>query len=66
MENQKQAEIELKIMLEQQNVALVENYLNQTSPFPVLAHQTELLGNTYYDTPEQFFARKKWGCGCVL
>ncbi|HDL3879882.1 TPA: CYTH domain-containing protein, partial [Mannheimia haemolytica] len=56
MENQKQAEIELKIMLEQQNVALVENYLNQTSPFPVLAHQTELLGNTYYDTPEQFFA----------
>lgn len=61
MENQKQAEIELKIMLEQQNVALVENYLNQTSPFPVLAHQTELLGNTYYDTPEQFFATQKMG-----
>ncbi|HDL5698760.1 TPA: CYTH domain-containing protein [Mannheimia haemolytica] len=61
MENQKQAEIELKIMLEPQNVALVENYLNQTSPFPVLAHQTELLGNTYYDTPEQFFASQKMG-----
>lgn len=61
MENQKQAEIELKIMLEPQNVALVENYLNQTMPFPVLAHQTELLGNTYYDTPEQFFATQKMG-----
>ncbi|WP_409499756.1 inorganic triphosphatase [Mannheimia glucosida] len=61
MENQKQAEIELKIMLEPQNVALVENYLNQTMPFPVLAHQTELLGNTYYDTPAQFFATQKMG-----
>ncbi|HGO5855414.1 TPA: inorganic triphosphatase [Mannheimia haemolytica] len=61
MENQKQAEIELKIMLEPQNVALVENYLKQTTPFPVLAHQTELLGNTYYDTPEQCFASQKMG-----
>lgn len=56
-----QAEIELKIMLEQQNVPLIENWLNSTTQFSLLSYQCDDLGNTYYDTPEQFFAKQKMG-----
>lgn len=61
MENKNQAEIELKIMLEKQHIPLVEHWLNNTKDFTLLAYQTHTLGNTYYDTPEQLFAKRKMG-----
>ncbi len=61
MKNQNQAEIELKIMLDQQNVPLIENWLKTVTDFPCLSHRTDLLGNTYYDTPKLFFASQKMG-----
>ncbi|MDD0824691.1 CYTH domain-containing protein [Mannheimia sp. AT1] len=61
MENKQQAEIELKIMLDQQNIPLVENWLNNIKDFTLLAHKTNVLGNAYYDTPEQLFAQQKMG-----
>lgn len=61
MENKEQAEIELKIMLDKQNVPLVENWLNHSQELSLLAYQTDELGNTYYDTPEQYFATQKMG-----
>lgn len=51
-------EIELKIILSPENVAPLVVWLNQQQP---IAHQTILLGNTYYDTPDQFFAQQKMG-----
>lgn len=53
-----QNEIELKIMLCEENVPLVQHWLNQQS---VLEKTEMLLGNTYFDTPEQFFARHQMG-----
>lgn len=61
MAEQQSPEIELKIMLDVKNISLVENWLNNTDDFILLAHKTETLGNTYYDTPEQFFAQQKMG-----
>lgn len=61
MENKSQAEIELKIMLDKQNVPLIENWLKTTADFQLLSYKTDLLGNTYYDTPEMFFASQKMG-----
>lgn len=55
-----QAEIELKIMLEPQNVLMIETWLNSQKT-QLLARETVELGNTYYDTPEQFFAAQKMG-----
>lgn len=51
-------EIELKIMLAEQNVALLKNWLSEQK---VLSHSIDQLGNTYFDTPEQFFARQQMG-----
>lgn len=61
MENREQAEIELKIMLEEQNVPLVENWLNSVQSFALLLKKTDELGNIYFDTPEKFFAAQKMG-----
>ncbi|MFA9487845.1 MULTISPECIES: inorganic triphosphatase [unclassified Mannheimia] len=61
MENKKQAEIELKIMLEPHNIAPIENWLNSVKEFELLEQKSQMLGNRYYDTPEQFFASKQMG-----
>lgn len=61
MENKQQAEIELKIMLNKQNIPLVKKWLSDANNFTLLAHKKDVLGNTYYDTPEQFFAQQKMG-----
>lgn len=53
-----QNEIELKIMLREENIPLVQDWLNQQS---VLEKAEMLLGNTYFDTPEQFFAQHQMG-----
>lgn len=60
MENKNQAEIELKIMLDPQNVPTLETWLNNQED-QLLARETVELGNTYYDTPEQFFASQQMG-----
>ncbi|AHG79869.1 Adenylate cyclase [Mannheimia varigena USDA-ARS-USMARC-1388] len=61
MENKNQAEIELKIMLESHNISLIENWLNSVKTFELLEQKSQMLGNSYYDTPEQFFASQKMG-----
>lgn len=58
MENRTENEIELKIILTPQNIAPVVAWLNQQS---VLASEQMQLGNTYYDTPDQFFAQQQMG-----
>lgn len=60
MENKNQAEIELKIMLDPQNVPTLETWLNNQEA-QLLASETVELGNSYYDTPEQFFASQQMG-----
>lgn len=60
MENKNQAEIELKIMLDPQNVPTLETWLNNQEA-QLLARETVELGNSYYDTPEQFFASEQMG-----
>lgn len=60
MENKNQAEIELKIMLDPQNVPTLETWLNNQED-QLLARETVELGNSYYDTPEQFFASQQMG-----
>lgn len=60
MENKNQAEIELKIMLDPQNVSTLETWLNNQEA-QLLASETVELGNSYYDTPEQFFASQQMG-----
>lgn len=61
MENKNQAEIELKIMLEPHNISLIENWLNSVKAFELLEQKSQTLGNSYYDTPEQFFASQQMG-----
>lgn len=51
-------EIELKIMLRETNVLGVKQWLNSLN---ALSHSIDVLGNTYFDTPEQFFAHEKMG-----
>lgn len=51
-------EIELKMMVSPAKVAGVVEWLNQQA---YLEHRTDVLGNTYYDTPEQFFAQQQMG-----
>lgn len=53
-----QNEIEVKIMLNKENVTVIEEWLNQQN---TLKKEYEMLGNTYFDTPDLFFARKKMG-----
>ncbi|MDE8033629.1 CYTH domain-containing protein [Actinobacillus equuli subsp. equuli] len=51
-------EIELKIMLKAENVEALADWFTQQH---VLAQATDILENTYFDTPEQFFAQQKMG-----
>lgn len=52
------AEIELKIRLALENVAKMQAWLNS---LPNAAHHQVVLGNTYYDTPDRFFAHEQMG-----
>ena len=52
------AEIELKIRLASENVAKMQAWLNG---LPNAAHHQVILGNTYYDTPDRFFAHEQMG-----
>ena len=52
------AEIELKIRLASENVAKMQAWLNS---LPNAAHHQVILGNTYYDTPDRFFAHEQMG-----
>lgn len=51
-------EIELKIMLDKQNIALVSEWLAKQH---ILDERETTLGNTYFDTPEQYFALNQMG-----
>lgn len=51
-------EIELKIMLLAENITPICQWINQQN---VLNQATEILGNTYYDTASQFFAKQQMG-----
>lgn len=51
-------EIELKIILTPENVAPIVLWLNHAYP---TSAQSIQLGNTYYDTPDQFFAQQQMG-----
>ncbi|MDG6451924.1 CYTH domain-containing protein [Glaesserella parasuis] len=51
-------EIELKIMLLPENVPMLKQWINAQ---PILEQGKELLGNTYYDSPDLFFANNKMG-----
>ena len=52
------AEIELKIRLASENVAKMQAWLNS---LPNATHHQVVLGNTYYDTPDRFFAHEQMG-----
>ena len=51
-------EIELKIMLDEQNIAPVSEWLAKQH---ILDERETTLGNTYFDTPEQYFAQNQMG-----
>ena len=51
-------EIELKIMLDEQNIAPVSEWLAKQH---ILDERETTLGNTYFDTPEQYFAEHQMG-----
>lgn len=51
-------EIELKIMLDEQNIAPVSEWLAKQH---ILDERETTLGNTYFDTPEQYFAKHQMG-----
>lgn len=51
-------EIEIKVMLEPHNIKLVEQWFETQN---VLAHHSHTLINTYFDTPDLFFAREEMG-----
>lgn len=51
-------EIELKIMLDEQNIAPVSEWLAKQY---ILDERETTLGNTYFDTPEQYFAEHQMG-----
>ncbi|RRN01015.1 CYTH domain-containing protein [Bibersteinia trehalosi] len=53
-----QDEIEIKIMLLPENIALIKQWLTQQ---PIQKYQRQTLGNTYFDTPELFFAKAQMG-----
>lgn len=53
-----QNEIEMKIMLLPENISLVKDWLNQQK---FIEHRQQTLGNTYFDTPERFFAKSQMG-----
>ena len=51
-------EIELKIMLDEQNITTVSEWLAKQH---ILDEREITLGNTYFDTPEQYFAQNQMG-----
>ncbi len=51
-------EIELKIMLWKENIPLIKTWISQQT---ILSQETEILGNTYYDSPSLYFAKNKMG-----
>ncbi|MGC7590002.1 inorganic triphosphatase [Bisgaard Taxon 46] len=51
-------EIELKLSVSPDFVGFLSQEMTN---FSVLSHQKQFLGNTYYDTKDQFFANKKMG-----
>ena len=51
-------EIELKIMLDEQNIAPISEWLVKQH---ILDESETSLGNTYFDTPEQYFAEHQMG-----
>ena len=51
-------EIELKIMLADENVEVIRAWLNRSN---VLRQDTDILGNTYFDTPSQILAQRQMG-----
>lgn len=51
-------EIEIKIMLIEQNRAVIQHWLSQ---LPTLSHKTIELGNTYYDSETHFFGQQLMG-----
>lgn len=51
-------EIELKIMLDEQNITTVSEWLAKQH---ILDEREITLGNTYFDTPEQYFALNQMG-----
>lgn len=53
-----QNEIELKIMLHRENIPFVQTWLETLTH---IEQQTTELGNTYFDTPDLFFAQQKMG-----
>lgn len=56
-------EIELKIMLLPENVPMLKQWINAQ---PILEQGKELLGNTYYDSPDLFLRTTKWDYGFVI
>lgn len=56
--NSMQNEIELKIMLLPENITPIKNWLAQQN---VIETRADSLGNTYFDTAEQFFAKNQMG-----
>lgn len=53
-----QNEIEVKVMLSKENVPVIEQWLTQQH---TLKKEQETLGNTYFDTPDLFFAKEQMG-----
>lgn len=53
-----QNEIELKIMIEPQNIEPIKGWIETQT---ILHQETNELINTYYDTPELLFAKQKMG-----
>ncbi|MDG6882455.1 Uncharacterized conserved protein [Phocoenobacter uteri] len=53
-----QNEIELKIMIEPENIQAIQTWLATQS---IVSTETNALANTYYDTPALFFAKQKMG-----
>ncbi|WP_373778955.1 inorganic triphosphatase [Glaesserella sp.] len=51
-------EIELKIILTPNNIPRLTDWLNQ---LPILKQSKNTLKNTYYDSPDQYFARQHMG-----
>lgn len=51
-------EIELKLMLKEEAIPAMLRWIEQLQ---ILSYTEENLGNTYYDTPEQFFASQQMG-----
>lgn len=51
-------EIELKIMLDEHNIAPITEWLAKQH---ILEENETELGNTYFDTPEQYFAKHQMG-----